>query len=67
MVSQANVMFRTRWCLSTTVEPISRQKIEPHMHHVEFQFVDDDHLIADWTMHVEGKPGGSAHLDVKRQ
>lgn len=40
---------------------------QPHMHHVEFQFLADDHIVTDWTFHVNGEPGGVAHLDLKRQ
>lgn len=37
-----------------------------HMHRVTFTFVDADHVIADWQSYSDGKPGETAHFDMKR-
>ena len=66
MVSQANVVDGKAVFEHSGGTNIASED-QPHMHHVEFQFVGDDHIVADWTFHVESKPGGTAHLDLKRQ
>ena len=39
---------------------------EGHMHDVVMRFVDDDHVLADWTFYEKGEPGHVAKLDIKR-
>ena len=66
MVSQANVVDGKAVFEHNGGTNIASED-QPHMHRAEFQFVGDDHIVADWTFHVNGEPGGVAHLDLKRQ
>lgn len=40
---------------------------DPHMHEVTYTFVDKDTLKAEWTLYQDGKPSGSAVMELKRK
>lgn len=40
---------------------------DDHMHHATFEWVDDGHIRAEWTMLQDGKSGHTAKFDLVRR
>jgi len=40
---------------------------DPHMHDMALEILGDDHVKATWTLYKDGKPAGTATLDMTRK
>ena len=42
-------------------------KADAHMHASKITFVDDDHIVSEWTMYEKGKASHSMKFDLERK